>query len=170
MKRFYIFLVIVFSVIFLDILTKELAERFLADKNITLIPGFFDLTLVWNRGAAFGILAQAPEFVRKLVLIFASLIAVLVAIIYAYKKQNSLHPIQLYALALISGGALGNLYDRIFLGAVRDFIDWHIKNYHWPAFNIADSAITLGIVMFVVYEIFFKKKKKGIEGETIPPQ
>lgn len=166
MKRFYIFLIIVVSIIFLDLLTKELAEKLLEDKNITLIPGFFDLTLVWNRGAAFGILAQAPEFVRKLVLIFASFLAVIIAVFYAYKKQNSLHPIQLYALALISGGALGNLYDRIFLGAVRDFIDWHIKSYHWPAFNIADSAITLGIVMFVFYELFFKKRKKE---EAVPP-
>ncbi len=169
MRRFYLFLLIVFSVVFLDLFTKEIAERYLANRDITIIPGFFDLTLVWNRGAAFGILAQAPDFVRKLILIFASLIAVIIAVFYAYKKQGSLHPVQLYALALISGGALGNLYDRIFIGAVRDFIDWHIKSYHWPAFNIADSAITLGIAMFVFYEIFLKKKKK-IDGEVSPHQ
>ena len=158
MKRFHKFLLVSTGVIFLDLLTKEIAVKVLFNKDITIIPGFFDLTLVWNRGAAFGVLAQAPEFVRKLILIFASALAVLVAIIYAYKKQDKLHPIQLYALALISGGAIGNLYDRIFIGAVRDFIDIHIKQYHWPAFNIADISISLGIILFVSYELFFKSR------------
>ncbi len=158
MKRFHKFLAVSLVVVFLDLLTKVIAVKVLFKKDITVIPGFFDFTLVWNRGAAFGVLAEAPEIVRKLILIFASGIAVLVAIFYAYKKQDKLHPVQLYSLALITGGAIGNLYDRIFIGAVRDFIDIHIKNYHWPAFNIADSAITLGIVLFVSYEIFFKRK------------
>ncbi len=158
MKNFQKFLFISLVVIFLDLLTKSIAAKLLFNHDITLIPGFFDLTLVWNKGAAFGVLGQAPEFVRKLVLIFASGIAVIVAIIYSYKKRDQLHQIQLYALALITGGAIGNLYDRIFLGAVRDFIDIHIKNYHWPAFNIADSSITIGITLFVFYEIFFKSR------------
>ena len=158
MKNFQKFLFISLVVIFLDLLTKSIAVKLLFNHDITLIPGFFDLTLVWNKGAAFGVLGQAPEFVRKLVLIFASGIAVIVAIIYSYKKRDQLHQIQLYALALITGGAIGNLYDRIFLGAVRDFIDIHIKNYHWPAFNIADSSITIGIILFVFYEIFFKSR------------
>jgi len=158
LKRFHKFLAVSLVVVFLDLLTKVIAVKVLFKKDITVIPGFFDFTLVWNRGAAFGVLAEAPEIVRKLILIFASGIAVLVAIFYAYKKQDKLHPVQLYSLALITGGAIGNLYDRIFIGAVRDFIDIHIKNYHWPAFNIADSAITLGIVLFVSYEIFFKRK------------
>jgi len=158
LKRFHKFLLVSGAIVFIDLLTKEIAVRVLEKKDITIIPGFLDLTLVWNRGAAFGFLAQAPEFVRKLILIFASALAVIIAIIYAYKKQDKLHPLQFYALALISGGAIGNLYDRIFIGAVRDFIDIHIKQYHWPAFNIADISISLGIILFVSYELFFKSR------------
>ncbi len=161
MKPFYRFLLVAGAVLTADLITKEIAERVLIGRDITLIPGFFDLTLVWNKGAAFGILANASEAVRKLILIFASLIAVIITVIFTYKKQRDLHPMQIYSLALITGGALGNLYDRIFIGAVRDFIDWHIKQYHWPAFNIADTSITLGIAIFIFYELFLKKKEKG---------
>jgi len=160
-RKFITFLFIAFSVIFLDLLTKYLAEQYLTGKVITIIPNFFDLVLVWNRGAAFGILATAPEIVRKLILIFASLIAAILTIIYAYVKRNELSKLELFALALISGGALGNLYDRIFLGAVRDFLDFHVYNHHWPAFNIADSAITIGILLFLFNELFLKKKKNA---------
>ncbi len=161
MKRFYTFIGVSSFIFFLDLLTKHIAAEILKNKTITIIPGFLDFTLVWNRGAAFGILADAPEFVRKLVLIFASGIAVIIAVLYAYKKQDKLNFIQFLSLALITGGALGNLYDRIFIGAVRDFIDIHIKQYHWPAFNIADMSISIGIFLFIVYEIFFKKKERA---------
>ncbi len=160
-RKFIKFVAVVFFIIFLDLLTKNLAEAYLKGKTITIIPSLFNLVLVWNKGAAFGILANASEFVRKLVLIFASLIAALFTIAYAYVKRHSLSNLEFYSLALIAGGALGNLYDRIFLGAVRDFLDFHINNYHWPAFNIADSSITIGITLFIINEIFFKKKKEN---------
>ncbi|WP_457643054.1 signal peptidase II [Persephonella sp.] len=159
-KKFTVFLATAVSVIFLDLFTKELAVRFLSETGkVSVIPGFFDLTLVWNRGAAFGILAEAPEYIRKLVLIGASSIAAVVTVVYAFVKRNSLSYWEIVSLSLIAGGAVGNLYDRIFIGAVRDFFDFYIKNHHWPAFNVADSAISVGIFMFVVYELFFKKKK-----------
>ncbi|SNZ10599.1 signal peptidase II Aspartic peptidase. MEROPS family A08 [Persephonella hydrogeniphila] len=158
-RKFSIFLIIFISVVFLDLITKEIAVRFLSSVGrISVIPGFFDLTLVWNRGAAFGILGEAPEIIRKLVLIGASSIAAIVTVIYSYKKRFSLSYWEIVFLALIAGGAVGNLYDRIFIGAVRDFLDFYIKNYHWPAFNIADSAISIGIFGFIIYEIFFRKK------------
>ncbi|WP_457640242.1 signal peptidase II [Persephonella sp.] len=159
-KKFTVFLATAVSVIFLDLFTKELAVRFLSETGkVSVIPGFFDLTLVWNRGAAFGILAEAPEYIRKLVLIGASSIAAVVTVVYAFVRRNSLSYWEIVSLSLIAGGAVGNLYDRIFIGAVRDFFDFYIKNHHWPAFNVADSAISVGIFMFVVYELFFKKKK-----------
>jgi len=158
-KKFTVFLTVFISVIFLDLLTKETAVRVLSSTDrIPVISGFFDLTLVWNRGAAFGILGEAPEIIRKLVLIGASTIAAVVTVIYSYKKRYSLSYWEITFLALIAGGAVGNLYDRIFIGAVRDFLDFYIKDYHWPAFNIADSAISIGIFGFIVYELFFKKK------------
>ena len=160
MKNFYKFLLVVFFIIGLDLITKELAVRLFSDKDFIVIPNFFNFTLVWNKGAAFGILADAPLWVRKLILIFASLIAALATILYAYAKQNKLSKLELYSLALIAGGALGNLYDRIFLGQVRDFIDWHIFQYHWPAFNLADAAITIGIFLFAFNELYLKNKLK----------
>jgi signal peptidase II len=154
-------LFVVFLVIFLDLFTKELAVKLFADKDFTIIPNFFDFTLVWNKGAAFGVLSEAPLWIRKLILVFASLIAAVATIVYAYAKQNTLSKLELYSLALIAGGALGNLYDRIFLGQVRDFIDWHILNYHWPAFNIADASITVGIFLFALNELYLKNRKKN---------
>ncbi len=157
-NRFIKFLSVVFFILFLDLLTKEIAEKTLEGKVITVIPNLFNLVLVWNKGMAFGMLGNAPEIVRFLSLILATLIIILITIVYAYKNKDKLPALQFYALAMITGGALGNLYDRIFLGKVRDFLDFHISNYHWPAFNIADSSITIGVIIFVIYEIFFKSK------------
>ncbi|WP_297453945.1 signal peptidase II [Persephonella sp.] len=158
-KRLILFFGIVIGVIGLDLITKELAVKYLSDiERIIIIPNYFDLTLVWNRGAAFGIFGQAPEYIRKLILIGASSVAAVLTIAYAYFRNAKLSTFELVALALIAGGAIGNLYDRIFIGKVRDFLDVHIYSHHWPAFNIADSAITIGIGLFVVYELFFKKR------------
>ena len=158
-KRLILFFGIVIGVIGLDLITKELAVKYLSDiERVILIPNYFDLTLVWNRGAAFGIFGQAPEDIRKLILIGASSVAAVLTIAYAYFRNAKLSTFELVALALIAGGAIGNLYDRIFIGRVRDFLDVHIYSHHWPAFNIADSAITVGIGLFVVYELFFKKR------------
>jgi signal peptidase II len=159
-SRFQKFMGIVSLIIFVDLFTKYLAVKFFAFKTITIIPNFFDLTLVWNRGAAFGFLASAPEFVRKAVLIGASTIAAIAVIVYVYKNGQKLSKLEFFSLALIAGGAIGNLYDRFFIGAVRDFLDFYIGNYHWPAFNIADSAITLGILGFVISEIYLKRKRQ----------
>ena len=158
-KRLILFFGIVIGVIGLDLITKELAVEYLSDiERVILIPNYFDLTLVWNRGAAFGIFGQAPEYIRKLILIGASSVAAVLTIAYAYLRNAKLSTFELVALALIAGGAIGNLYDRIFIGRVRDFLDVHIYSHHWPAFNIADSAITVGIGLFVVYELFFRKR------------
>ena len=158
-KRLILFFGIVIGVIGLDLITKELAVKYLSDiERIIIIPNYFDLTLIWNRGAAFGIFGQAPEYIRKLILIGASSVAAVLTIAYAYFRNAKLSTFELVALALIAGGAIGNLYDRVFIGKVRDFLDIHIYSHHWPAFNIADSAITIGIGLFVVYELFFKKR------------
>ncbi len=159
MSRYYRFLAVVITIIALDLITKHLAVKYLFHSSITIIPGFFDLTLVWNRGAAFGILAEAPESVRIMILIVASTIAAILTMVYAFVKRSQLSNWEFYSLSLIAGGAIGNLYDRIFIGSVRDFIDIYIKDYHWPAFNIADTSISLGIAGFIFYELFLKKNK-----------
>ncbi|RUM59163.1 MAG: signal peptidase II [Persephonella sp.] len=159
-KRFLKFWVVAFLIFILDLITKEFAEKYLANKVIPIIPNFFNLVLVWNKGMAFGLLGNAPEILRFLTLIIATFIIIVITILYAYKNTDNLPKLQFYSLALITGGALGNLYDRLFIGKVRDFLDFYIGNYHWPAFNIADSSITVGVIIFVSYEIFFKRKEE----------
>lgn len=157
-KKNIVFWSIFFFVFFLDLLTKYLAENFLQGKTISVIPNFFDLTLVWNKGAAFGMLAEAPDYVRKFILIGSSVVAIVVVIFYFLKSKDKLSYVEIFSLSLIGGGSLGNLYDRFLLGQVRDFLDFYIKDHHWPAFNIADASITVGIGLFIFYELYLKKK------------
>ncbi len=157
-KKNILFWSVFFLIIFLDLTTKELAEKYLQNKTVNVIPNLFDLTLVWNKGAAFGILSESPEYIRKLILIGSSLIAAIVVIFYFIKSKEKLSNLEILSLALIGGGSLGNLYDRLFLGQVRDFLDFYIKDHHWPAFNIADASITVGIGLFIFYELYYKKR------------
>jgi signal peptidase II len=144
------------AVIILDQLTKYLVvQRFRLHESVRIIPGFFDLTYVRNPGAAFGILANAQGYWRGAFFIIVSL-AALAAIIALIRTSHDRLP--LIAFALIGGGAVGNLIDRIRFGEVVDFIEWYYRSYHWPTFNIADSAITIGVVLLAVDMLFPKKR------------
>ena len=167
MDRFKFFLIISICVVFLDLTTKNIAVKLLSNKDITIIPNILDFTLVWNKGAAFGIFANSSELVRKLVLLGASSVAVLATAIYAFSKRKELSNLEIIFLGLIAGGAVGNLYDRFILGKVRDFIDFHVLNYHWPAFNIADASITIGIAGFIFNELYLKKRLKNKQDDKI---
>lgn len=160
MNKVYVYFIVAIVIIALDLITKNIAQLYLSDKSVSVIPGFFDLVLVWNTGAAFGILGQAPEMIRKLILVGSSTVAALVTTFYVLKKYSNLSWIEIISLSLIAGGAVGNLYDRLFIGAVRDFLDFYISNHHWPAFNVADASITLGIGIFIFIEIYYKKRYK----------
>lgn len=131
--------IIVLSVLSLDQLTKFLITRNLSyNQSIPAIKGIFHLTLIHNRGAAFGILKnQLPLF------IFTSIFAII--LIYFELKNNRHRKSYSVSLSLILAGALGNLIDRLFLGYVIDFLDFRI----WPVFNVADSAITIGAILLV---------------------
>ncbi len=167
MGKFRLFAIVSLIIVFLDLLTKGIAVKALSEKDIVLIPNFLDLTLVWNKGAAFGTFAQSPEWIRKLILLGASTVAALATTIYAYIKRHEISTLEAIFLALITGGAVGNLYDRFILGKVRDFIDAHVFSYHWPAFNIADASITIGILGFILNELYFKKKLKSKDSDKI---
>jgi len=143
---------IVGIVLVLDQLTKYVVEaRIRLYDVITVIPGFFNLTHVRNKGAAFGILSDLPEFWRSAFFITVTIIAV-AAIIALIVKTHERIPV--YAFSLIAGGALGNVVDRIRYGEVVDFIQWYMKSYYWPSFNVADSAITLGVVLLAIEMLF----------------
>jgi len=132
-----------------------ITQNFLYGEYINIFPGL-DFTLVHNTGAAFSFLSDAGGWQRWLFLII-SLVASIVLMVWLYRLKASQFFLST-SLALILGGALGNLYDRIFLGYVIDFIDFYYGIYHWPVFNIADASITLGAV-FLIFESFLVSKK-----------
>lgn len=145
-------------VIVLDLGTKQLAERYLdyADPNF-LLP-VFDLTLLYNKGAAFSFLSDAGGWQRWLFAFIAVLVSVVI-VIWLRRIERNQWWLGL-ALSMVLGGALGNLYDRVVLGYVIDFISLHYQGYYFPAFNLADSAITLGAVILIFDMLFLEAKRK----------
>ncbi len=144
-------------VIMLDQSSKLLAERLLSMHSAKpVIPGFFDLVLAYNKGAAFSFLADAGGWQRWFFTALA--VAVSIFLILWLKRLRPGETLTAIALALILGGAVGNLIDRILYGHVIDFIHWYYRDFSWPAFNLADSAITLGATLLIIQAIFFDHK------------
>jgi signal peptidase II len=146
LKRKYTRLVLVAGItLMLDQATKELVMQGLSlHENLELIPGFFSLTHIHNAGGAFGLLAGEVTPTRVLFFLAVSGLA-LGVILYLYARIPPGKPWIEGALAMIFGGALGNMVDRLRFGEVVDFLDFHIGAVHWPAFNVADSAISVGV-------------------------
>lgn len=146
------------AVIVLDQITKAvITEKLFMYGSHKVIDGFFSLVYVMNPGAAFGFLAGAPEIFRYLFFISVTVLAILL-IIYYILKSKSQDVLMVISLTLIFGGAVGNLIDRIRFGAVVDFLDFYIGAWHWPAFNAADSAISIGAVL-MIWEMLVSRKK-----------
>jgi signal peptidase II len=144
--RWWSWLFISAGVIVLDQLTKWLIQQTLVfGQSLPVLP-FFNLVLVYNPGAAFSFLSSAPGWQRHFFVIIG--LAASAFIVYLLRRHAA-DPMFRFALALILGGALGNVIDRIMLGAVVDFLDLHLAGYHWPAFNVADSAITGGAALLI---------------------
>lgn len=143
-------------VIVLDLATKQLAEAFLLyAKPLHILP-FLDFTLLYNRGAAFSFLAEHSGWQRWFFAIIS--IGVSAALIVWLKKLPRTSVWLPIALSLVLGGAIGNLYDRLVYGHVIDFISVHWQNNYFPAFNIADSAISIGAVMLII-DAFLEKRR-----------
>jgi signal peptidase II len=164
MRRLYFLTAL--AVLALDRATKWLIEGHIElHDTLQVIPGFFRLTHVQNRGAAFGIFAESPSEWKVAVLVLFSLVALVVVSALLWRNSHSL-TMTGAALSLILGGAVGNLWDRLLSGHVVDFLDFYLSSYHWPAFNVADSAIVVGAVLLVA-EILFKPT--GDEGVVRQP-
>ena len=132
------------AVIALDRLTKWIVEmRVSPADTYTVIPGFFDIVRAQNRGVAFGMFNESTFEWRTTLLVLVSVAAVVVVSAIIWKARR-LDARSLWGFALILGGAAGNLFDRILSGRVTDFLDFYIRDYHWPAFNVADSALVVG--------------------------
>ncbi|MGF1548427.1 MAG: signal peptidase II [Thiotrichales bacterium] len=141
------------AVITLDQATKYLAERGLVMHDpVAVIPGFFNFTLMYNTGAAFSFLASAGGWQRWFFTVLA--LGVSIVLVFWLKRLPSNERWTAAALALILGGAIGNVIDRILHGHVIDFIQWYYDKYYWPAFNIADAAIFVGAVILIALTLF----------------
>ena len=153
--RKYHFLIAIL-VIVLDRMSKWLvAGSITLHDSIPVLPGFFRLTHVQNSGAAFGLFAESSSEWKVAILILFSILALAVVSALLWKNSHSM-TITGVGLALILGGAVGNLWDRLLTGHVVDFFDFYLGSYHWPAFNVADSAIVIGALLLVA-EILFAR-------------
>lgn len=154
MKRVH-YLILAAAVILLDFWTKWLVvQRIDLHEAIPVIPDFFQLVHVRNTGAAFGIGANAASKFVPLLLNIGAIAVFCVVVVYAFRSAISDRLLQT-GLHLILGGAIGNLLDRFRFGYVVDFLDVYVRDHHWPAFNVADSAICIGIAL-----LFLDMRKK----------
>jgi len=143
-------LLIAAAVVVLDQVTKVIAlERLVPGMPIDVIPGWVALTLVLNPGLAFGLLGTIPKGWRWVVALLSLAALLVLARIALRILPTGGWPAHL-AIGLVFGGAVGNLIDRARFGAVVDFVDVHWRDYHWPAFNVADSAITIGVALLAL--------------------
>lgn len=150
-RKYYILISFVGFIVSLDQLTKTIVvSRMQLNESIEVIKNFFNITLIHNSGAAFGLLANLDPAIRNpFFLIIPSL--TLLAILYAFHRLKEDETWSIFGLVLIVGGALGNLIDRVRVGVVIDFLDFHWANrYHFPAFNVADSAICIGVGILIL--------------------
>lgn len=150
-------------VIALDQLTKQLAEHYLQFNMPVEVMPLFNLTLLYNEGAAFSLFA-GEAYARPAFIVLATVIS-----LFLLRWMHQLKPDQRWlaiALALVLGGALGNVWDRIMLGHVIDFLDFYIGDSHWPAFNIADSAICIGVGMMMLDMYLEHRREKQAATES----
>lgn len=142
----YLFLVVAFGIFALDQLTKgHIQYHFGLYESRAVIPGFFSLTYITNTGVAFGLMGGEPDTWKRLFFLSVTLLAI-GFIFYLFKNFKSKGRGAVLALGMILGGAIGNMVDRVRLGKVIDFLDFYIGGCHWPAFNVADVAITCGVL------------------------
>jgi signal peptidase II len=151
---FYFFFIL--SIIILDRISKLwIISIFNSENNLEIkISSFINLNLIWNKGIAFGLFSYGEKFEYNLL---TGLIIMIIAIVFWMIIKTK--GFEKYGFLMILGGALGNIFDRLYYSAVPDFIDIYYKNFHWFVFNVADIFITLGVLMLIINEITIKNHK-----------
>ena len=148
-KNFYINLSLVILIFLIDRISKiyviNLDKKFLGSEIFS--SKFLNIHLIWNEGIAFGLFSFDKDYLYNILTIIIFLIIILIFLMMRRNKG-----IKKYSLLMILGGALGNIYDRIFYRAVPDFIDFHVSNFHWFIFNFADIFITIGVIFMIIFE------------------
>jgi signal peptidase II len=158
-RKYWILLIFCFGILLSDQVTKFMVvQKFPLYQRVEVIQGFFNLTHVRNTGGAFGIFGGEKGGIGSILFVVVSLIAV-GAIVFFFIKIKENEKTLTLSFSLILSGAIGNLIDRLRYGEVVDFLDFHLSTYHWPAFNIADSAICIGIGLMAL-EVLIRDRKK----------
>ena len=155
LKSFSLNFIILITIFLIDRMSKLYILK-LADVENSVdiyVTSYLNLFLIWNKGIAFGLLSVNENIIYNIITAIISLI--IIGIIFIMWKNNN---IQRYFLAVVAGGALGNLYDRIVFTAVPDFIDLHFLGFHWFVFNVADIFITVGVFSLILVELFYNNK------------
>jgi len=156
-KNFIINSLLVFSIFLLDRISKiyviYLDKKILGSEIFS--SKYLNITLIWNEGIAFGLLNFEKNYLYNILTIF--ILTVIILILFMIIKTEGLKK---FSLLLILGGALGNIFDRIFYKAVPDFIDFHIGNFHWFIFNIADIFISVGVIFMILFELIGINEKR----------
>ncbi|UCH80642.1 MAG: signal peptidase II [Nitrospiraceae bacterium] len=147
MKKNILIPVITILVIILDVITKVIIVNKVAPHDIIRVLPFMNIVHIENKGAAFGLFADLGN-------VFFVIISVIAILFILYYLKSVQRKTEITALSLVLGGAIGNLIDRIRIGKVTDFIDIYVNTWHWPSFNIADSALTVGIILFLWANVF----------------
>lgn len=173
MNKPIIFLGLAFDLVILDQLSKWAVSEFLmrqTGESIGLLSwlmkaperidfhkieilSFFNLVMVWNHGISFGLFNQDTDYGAYILIVMALAISAGFTV-WLFRSE---HVLQMAGLAMVIGGAIGNVIDRFRFGAVMDFLDFHLLGYHWPAFNVADSCVVLGVVVLMVHALFYDK-------------
>ena len=156
-KKFYFNLSVVLIIFFLDRITKKIIIH-LNQENFgqyIFSSEYLNISLVWNKGIAFGLLSFNENYVYN---ILTTLIVLVTFVILLMILKND--GFKRFSLLMIMGGALGNLYDRIFFSAVPDFFDFHVGNFHWFIFNVADIFITIGVIFMILIEFIDNNKSQ----------
>ena len=160
------FFIIAAIVLLLDRVAKwAVASNIQLHDYVTVIPGFFQLTHVQNTGAAFGLFAESSAQWKVGALVSFSVIALFIVSALLWKNSHALSTTTV-GLSLILGGAMGNLWDRMVSGHVVDFLDFYVGSYHWPAFNVADSAIVIGAILLVSEIVFAKSTSETLKSNS----
>ena len=157
LQKFLLYFLLITVIFFIDRISKLYIVDLFNDKNLLniYVTPFLNIHLVWNQGIAFGLLSFDNSFFYELITILIVGIIIIITLMIIKAKNLSV-----YFLIAILGGSLGNLFDRLYYSAVPDFIDFHIMEFHWFVFNVADIFITIGIICLIIAEMFPNKFKK----------
>ena len=168
-RKYWVLLIFCIGILLLDQWTKSLVvQKLPLYQRVNVIQGFFDLTHVRNTGGAFGILGGERGGLGSILFVVVSLMAI-GAIVFLFLKIKEDEKTLAFSFSLILSGAVGNLIDRLRYGEVVDFLDFYFSSYHWPAFNVADSAICIGIGLMAL-ELLKGDRRKSIKSQAPSPK